>query len=160
MQKAKGKRQITVHCRIKLVGSPQRRRGGYDRMSPGCCRGIGMGVTPTMNTHKGNMGIAVPCSRREHRAILPERSSFREPGALWANRTVETARLVYKSNRNAIGCARDRLSNNQFRICTNQCSPTPPGNRRPRLAHFDTLWHVRRGGFGDAITILSGAADG
>ena len=71
-------------------------------MCPGCCPGIGMGVTPAMNTHKGNMGIAVPCSRREHRAILPEPSSFREPGALWANRTVETARLVYKSNRNAI----------------------------------------------------------
>ena len=71
-------------------------------MCPGCCPGIGMGVTPTMNTHKGNMGIAVPCSRREHRAILPEPSSFREPGALWANRTVETARLVYKSNRIAI----------------------------------------------------------
>ena len=71
-------------------------------MCPGCCPGIGMGVTPTMNTHKGNMGIAVPCSRREHIAILPEPSSFREPGALWANRTVETARLVYKSNRNAI----------------------------------------------------------
>ena len=68
-------------------------------MCPGCCPGIGMGVTPTMNTHKGNLGIAVPCSRREHRAILPEPSSFREPGALWANRTVETARLVYKSNR-------------------------------------------------------------
>jgi hypothetical protein len=50
-------------------------------MCPGCCPGIGMGVTPTMNTHKGNMGIAVPCSRREHKAILPESSSFREPGA-------------------------------------------------------------------------------
>ena len=71
-------------------------------MCPGCCPGIGMGVTPAMNTHNGNMDIAVPCSRREHRAILPEPSSFREPGALWANRTVETARLVYKSNRNAI----------------------------------------------------------
>ena len=74
-------------------------------MCPGCCPGIGMGVTPAMNTHKGTMGIAVPCSRREHRAILPEPSSFREPGALWANRTVETARLVYKSNRNATSSA-------------------------------------------------------
>jgi hypothetical protein len=59
-------------------------------MCPGCCPGIGMGVTP--NGHCGTLF--------QKRAYSNPTRTFEFPRT--KNRTVETARLVYKSNRNAI----------------------------------------------------------